>query len=178
MLAILQQARQSCGQKNVALWRHVVCREGESNLSPQIIVGGSGLECVLGPVFIEHTLKDHHVAGRHIDDLKANIVGVGIHVIRMAPSAAGNEHHRILIGNIGSQLDLHAKILTDRDFLWTIQPEASRTDIGKIPNELLAQIVGDLHVVGKITTRNFPLFCHCASSFASLKYMTSMGKIQ
>ena len=79
--------------------RHV--KDEPVELSPQIIVGGSALECVLRTVFVEHSLEDHHVTGSHVDDLKTDIVGVGVDVVMATPFAAGNKRHGSFIGNIG-----------------------------------------------------------------------------
>jgi hypothetical protein len=149
------------------------------NLSPQIIVGGSALECVLRTVFVEHALEDHHVAGSHVDDLKADIVGVGIHVVVVAPFAAGNERHGIFIGDIRGELDLHPKILFGRDLFWAVQSKSANADICDVPNQLLTEIVVHWHVICKVTTSNFPFVSHDDCSFLLTlgKYMPSINKI-
>ena len=57
---VMYDARQS---KRKFRWR----------LSPHIIVGTATLQSILSAILIEHTLKDRHIAGRHIHDLEANI---------------------------------------------------------------------------------------------------------
>src|SRR6185503_7276959 len=75
-------------------WRlSATSKTSDLNLSPQIIVGGSVFEAVLRTVFIEHALEDRHVAGSHVDYLKANVIRVWIHMVLMAPFAAGNKRH-------------------------------------------------------------------------------------
>jgi hypothetical protein len=96
----------------------------------------------------------------------------------MAPFAAGHEHHRILIGDISSQFDMHPKILPRLDLFGTIQPEPACAYIGKIANQLFAQIVCDLHVVGEVTTGDFAFVGHNDRSLSSDKYMTTFIKFQ
>lgn len=172
--------RGSCGQKNVAHGRNRVPRQKKAFLSllPQIIVRGSVLEGILRTVFIEHTLEDRHIAGSHVDDLKAHVVGVGVHMIWMAPFTAGHKNHRIFIGDIGGQLDLHSKILPGRDLFGRVQPEPTGADIGQIPNQLLAKVVGDLHIVSEVTTGDFAFVGHSDRSLSSDKYMTTLIKFQ
>jgi hypothetical protein len=177
--AVLSKSTLRSGQKKwrmVSTMRHV--RWTLLYLFPQIIVGGSGLEGVLRTVFIEHSLEDRHIAGSHVDDLKAHIVGIGIHMVRVAPFTAGYKHHRIFIGDIGGQLDLHPKILPGRDLFGRIQPEPACADIGQVTNELFGQIVRNLHVVGEVTTRDFAFIGHNDRSFSSDKYMTTLINFQ
>jgi hypothetical protein len=137
------------------------------DLSPQVIVGGSAFECVLGTVFLEHALEDHHVAGSHINDFKPYVIGVGIYVIMMAPFAAGHKRHGILIGNVSSELDLHPKVLAGWDFFWAVQPKSPHTDICDVPDQFFADIVIYWHVICKVTTSNFSFVSHgVAPSFS------------
>src|ERR1041385_6130237 len=69
------------------------------DLSPQVIIGRSALETILRTVFIKHTLKDRHIAWSHINNLKTDVVGIRIHMVRVTPFAAGNKHHGVFIGD-------------------------------------------------------------------------------
>ena len=87
---------------------------------------------VVCAIFIEHPLEDQHIAGSHINNLETNIETVGINVISMAPLAAGDENHRVLIGDIWCQFDVHAEILPGCDLLLAIQLESACADVCEV----------------------------------------------
>lgn len=141
-------------------------------LSPQIIVGAFVAVTIFSSVFVEHALKDDQVAGSHIHYFKADIKGVGVNMIRAAPSAAGDKYHGVFIGDIGCEFNMQAKVLPRRDLFLTIQFEATCTDVGKITEQFLRDVIGNLHVICKVTSVNFSLVVHMSLlSINSIKYV-------
>ena len=80
-------------------------------------------------IFIEHSLEDQRIAGSHIYNLETNIETIGINIISMAPLAAGDENHRVLIGDIRCQFDVHAEILPGCNLILAIQLESACADV-------------------------------------------------
>ena len=134
-------------------------------LSPQIVVGAFTLRPLFRAILIKHLLEDHHIAGRHLDDLKTDVIRIWVHMVRVTPLAAGNKRHRILVRDIGCQLDLHPELLSGRDLFWRIQPKPSRADVRQIADQLFAQFICYLHIVSEVATNNFPLVRHEIRSF-------------
>lgn len=154
----------------------VIGKETLLDLLPHVIVGRPALECVLGAVFIEHALEDGHIAAVHIGNLKADTVRVGIHMVGVAPAAAGNEHHGVFIGDITGQVDMHPEILPGWYLFGAVQPKSSGADVCDISNQALADIVCNWHIVGEVTTSNFSFFGHDGRSFHPInKYMASIN---
>src|ERR1041385_3779562 len=124
---------------------------------------------VVCAIFIEHPLEYQHIAGSHVNNLETNIETVGINIISVAPLAAGDENHRVLVGDIGRQFNVHAEILTWCNLLLAIQLETACADVCEIAEQLLGHIVCDLHVIGKVSAADLSLFCH-ASLLSCAKY--------
>ena len=98
-------------------------------LSPPVIFGTYAPGCVLRTVFLEHALENGHIAGRYVDDLKANVECIWVNMISMGPFTTGDKNHGSLVGNIGSEFDVQAKILSRPNLLWTVESKSACADI-------------------------------------------------
>src|SRR5687767_13132007 len=96
----LVDMRSSPLKKKQAARYTAACLMGNFKLFPQIVVGTFTLRPLLRAIFIEHTLENHHISGRHLDDFKADVIRIGVYMVRVTPLAARDKRHGILIRDV------------------------------------------------------------------------------